>query len=162
MSEWQFARLDSDHQTLALASCGGRLPFVIHWGPHLAEEDDLRALAITHERALGRAMLDHLPELSLCPEDGWGFPGHPGLRGSRADGTGWLTRFRLVSMTGAGGAVSIIGRDEIANLEIGLFLELKPASSVIESRATITNIGADDYRLDWLSAPVMTLQISLP
>ncbi len=155
MSAWQFARLDSDTQTLALASCGGRLPFVVHWGRHLAMDDDLQALAATHERALGRAMLDHLPELSLCPEDGWGFPGHPGLRGVRADGSGWLTRFQLVSMSGGGETVSILGCDDIAGLEIGFRFELKPASGVIESHAKITNVGADDYRLDWLSAPVM-------
>ena len=91
-------RLDTLGQTLVLASQEGELPGAVYWGPPLAGDEDLVALALSQRRPLGPGTLDRAAALSICPEEGRGFSGQPGLRLRDADGRPLPTQFRLVGV----------------------------------------------------------------
>ena len=89
-------RLDTPGQTLVFASRDGHLPGLVYWGGPLPADEDLKSLAGSLVRPLTPGTLDRIAELSICPEDGRGFPGQPGLRLRDAAGRVLMTQFQLV------------------------------------------------------------------
>ena len=120
------------------------VPAVSYWG---AATEPAAPLV-----AVGRRSAPEAP-LTLVPEHGSGFPGHPGLLGRRADGTAWAPRFALVDETGADGRVATTAADHVAGLELRSELEAT-AGGGHRIRIAVTNRGDSDYSLDELSASV--------
>ena len=143
-------RIDDRSQTLALASWGG-LPEVIHWGAPLPEGEDLTALAAASRSDLTGGMLDAVEPVSICPEAGRGFHGHPGLVLTAGDGTPLWPRFRL---TGAeeGHRLAFEARDEALGLTYRAWIEMRAEGLLALGAAIEAEAPA---RLRWLAAPVL-------
>ncbi len=144
----------------------GRLPALLHWGADLGglTVDDVAAMALGGVTPPAPSMVDEPTRLSILPEHWAGWLGRPGLSGSRADGTAWSTRFvthtllidgvetpadgaspNLITM--GTGTVEVLATDETAGLELSLVLELTKGG-ILRSRASLRNVGDDDFRLD--------------
>ena len=160
-------RLDSSRQTLVLASeltpGGQRLPEIIYWGHRLSDNNtDLTALAALKQRSINHSMLDELAALSLCPEAGRAFPGHPGLIAADAAGQRWTTQF-TVTHTLAGAlkgtsdsqSIEIVATDPHAALEIRIVLKLDTVTDVLEASTELVNTGHTDISLQWLACPAL-------
>ncbi|WP_214649970.1 alpha-galactosidase [Palleronia pontilimi] len=149
MPQW---RLDDGHQTLVLAADGDALPGVIHWGAPLPLDEDLDALAAAHRADLGGGSLDVTAPLSLCPEAGRGFAGHPGaiLR----DGDGMPVPLRLAGTTVErdDSALRISARCRDADLRYTATLAVQgPGLLALSARLDCAELMI----CDWLAAPVL-------
>ena len=143
-------RLDDGMQTVALASWGG-LPEVIHWGPPLPGGEDLAQLAAAARSDLSGGSLDAVEAISVCPEAGRGFHGHPGLVLSAGDGTPLWPRFRLTDAAG-GDALAFEARDAALGLTYRARIEARAEGLLALTAA----IEADaPVRLRWLAAPAL-------
>ena len=143
-------RLDDGCQTLALASWGG-LPEVIHWGAPLPAREDLGQLAAASRSDLSGGSLDAVEPISVCPEPGRGFHGHPGLLLSTEGGTALWPRFRLTDVA-EGDGLAFEARDAALGLTYRARIEpcaegLLALTAEIEAQAPI--------RLRWLTAPAV-------
>ena len=162
MTDWRVA-LTSDDVSLVLDCTDARLPAVAHWGA---------ALPLPDAAAVDQLVLAGLPpqlpnspdvpvRVSMIPESRTGWTGHPGLTGSRADGTGWSPDWRLTDVVADGiplppgthvlgpTTVEFRAHDDHAALTITLLVEMLP-QGLVRARASVTNDGADDYRVDEL------------
>jgi len=87
--------------------------------------------------------------VSVVPEHGSGFPGRPGLLGSRPDGRGWAPRFRPARHALDGDCLTVEALDDVAGLALTTTISLDHALSV---RVEVTNLSPDEpYRLGGLS-----------
>lgn len=153
-------RLDSDGQTLVLAAHDGRLPGVIYWGPPLPDQEDLVALALSQLRPLGPGTLDGIAALSICPEEGRGFPGQPGLRLRDQTGRPLPTQFRLVETQAEPHRLTfeaVDTRDDRLSYR-ACFEAPADGGQVLRTWAVVDGAA----RVDWLAAPVVTLPERAP
>lgn len=148
---------------------GGLLPAVAHWGAALGELSaaEARALVLAGLPPQANNTVDEPVRVAILPEQRTGWLGRPGLSGSR-DGQAWSPWFRVTAveaqdtqetpgtadatgglLTLPGGAVRVTARDDVAELELVLDVELS-AAGVLRAAATLTNLGGT-YRLDELS-----------
>ena len=153
-------RLDTPGQTLAFASWGGHLPGVVYWGAPLPAAEDLAALARSQIRPLAPGTLDQVAALSICPEEGRGFPGQPGLRLRDGRGRPLATQFMLEAVAAGDGAIRFDARDRIRGLRYRAHFEAPAGGEVLRAWATIE--GEGDLKLDWLAAPVLPLPQDAP
>ncbi|WP_054003612.1 alpha-galactosidase [Shimia sp. SK013] len=142
MQSW---RIDAPGQTLVLAS-DGRTPVAVYWGPSLPEDQDLGAICDAAKRDVTGGMIDSLPELSLCPEEGDSFQGQPGIKAYR-DGAPMYPRFAFVS--GNGG--EFVCRD--AELGLTLTFRFEVQGAVIAASTSLTSDR--EITLHHLAAPAM-------
>lgn len=127
------------------------VPQVMHWGPQLSELDEAGVAAAT-QRPVVHAAPDVVAPISVVPEHGSGFPGRPGLLGSRPGGRDWAPRFRPAGHTLDGAQLTVEARDDVACLALTTVMALDHALSV---RVELTNLSPDEaYRLDGLSITV--------
>jgi len=145
-------RLDDTRQTLVLGSYRDRLAEVIYWGPRLPEDENLDTLYSALALDVTGGMLDMHPELSLCPEATRSFPGQPGLILRAADGAPILPKFCLSQATQVDSLLTLIYRDDAADLTYTARFSLNPVTHIIEADAQID--AATPVHLHWLSAPV--------
>ena len=123
-------------------------PQIVHWGAPLSEPDG-SALEAALERPRVHAAPDTVAPVSVVPEHGSGFPGRPGLLGSRPDGRDWAPRFRPARHALDGGRLTVEALDEVAGLALTTTLSLDHALSV---RVEVANLSPDEpYRLDGMS-----------
>jgi alpha-galactosidase len=135
---------------------GPRLPHILHWGAELEGDDgDLTALAQTAVPGIVPDALDAPSSVALIPEQATGWRGLPGLSGNRS-GRHWSALFEACELSvrrtdgAAGGLVVVAARDEVAALELELWLDLTP-SGVLRARATVRNVDdASDFSVDGL------------
>ncbi|MCG8595434.1 MAG: alpha-galactosidase [Kiloniellales bacterium] len=156
-------RLDTSGQTLVLASWDGHLPGIVYWGPALPAAEDLVALAAGQLRPLGPGTLDQVAELSICPEEGRGFPGQPGLRLRDGHGRPLPTQFRLEGVEADREAICVRAVDgRHRGLRYRARFEVAPEDEVLRAWAAIE--GGEDLglALDWLAAPVLPLPEDAP
>src|SRR5687767_11078822 len=68
---------------------------IVHWGASLGTltDADLAELPRAMARPLTQGSIDAVAPVTTVPEHGSGWPGRPGLNGSRPDGTAWAPRF---------------------------------------------------------------------
>ncbi len=137
--------------SIVIGTAGGCVE-IEYWGASLGAVD-LDAMRRALQRPVTGGALDAEAPASLVPEHGAGYPGRPGLAGHRTDGTGWAPRFTPVSGTTGTNRVSIVGRDDVAGLELETHVELD-ASGVVRAGATITNVGETPYTLGHLELTV--------
>ena len=121
-------------------------PTILHWGAPLPAGVELEADSTA--RPLPRGAPDVVAPVSIVPEHGSGYPGRPGLLGSRPDGRDWAPRFAADSHSVEGGALAVRAVDEVAGLVLDVWLELDWALTV---RAQVTNRGVEPYVLNGLT-----------
>ena len=134
--------------SLVLDLRGGGLPSVVHWGADLGEldEDGLAALAAAPARTANS--IDSPQPVAIVPEHSTGWFGRPGLTGHRG-GRSWSARFAVESVEAGDNRVTVLARDETAELGLTIELELTP-SGLLRSRAKICNHGTAPYGLSEL------------
>lgn len=139
--------------TSLVVDTSGGAPEIVYWGPAL-DVADASVLAAARPPATAGG-LDTIAPLAIVPEYGSGFPGHPGILGSRNDGSAWAPRFVVVTeqMADDGDRLVVGCRDDPAALQIDHEIEAT-AGGGHRIRATLTNLGDTDYRLDELSISV--------
>lgn len=153
--ETKTCRLDGPETTLVFAWDDG-VPALIYHGARLPADTDLGVLASTCRPPLPQATLDIAEPVSLHPEAGRGFAGHPALIGHRKeDGAGWAGRFTIASVdkTDHGVIFSLIDRPR--RLALDLDCRIDPGTDVAVFRSRLENQGQSSFTLDWLSAPVI-------
>ena len=91
--------LTADGVGLVLDATGGRLPAIVHWGAALGPmtAEQAAALATAAVPVIGSNNADVPPRLTLLPEHHTGWPGRPGLTGSRA-GRQWSPAFTVTEI----------------------------------------------------------------
>ena len=147
---------------LLLDISAGQLPAVLHWGADLGEvgPSDWEALRRAQQMPVLNNGVDVPLRLALVPEGRAGWMGRPGLSGSRG-GRDWSPRFEVVELevdgqpvtggvhTSGAGSVRVACRDEGAELELELLVELTP-QGLLRTRAGVRNLGAEAYQVDEL------------
>ncbi len=134
-----------------VVSHGEGPPCVVYWGPSLPD-DDPNEIAAALGRPLPHATIDVEAPVALIPELGSGFFGSPGIKGSRADGSGWAPRFTESKPPELeDGLVRLFCEDEVAALSYMVELWLPSDRDVLAARASLTNAGNTDYSLSRLS-----------
>lgn len=139
--------------SVVVATDGGRLPRILHWGADLGELADaaLADLARAGLPAIGDSAVTYpqpVPVVAQLP-DGW--LGRPGVVGSSA-GTRWAPQFRDASYTLDGTALTCEAVDAEYALALRIELELLP-SGLLRERASVTNHG-EPWRVETLELAV--------
>ena len=145
--------LRSGGTSLVVATDGGRLPRIIHWGVDLGDLPDaaLADLARSGLPAIGDSAVTYpqpVPVVAQLPE---GWLGRPGVVGSSA-GTRWAPLFRDATYSLDGTCLTCDAVDAEYDLALRIELELLPGG-VLRERATITNHG-DPWRVETLELAV--------
>lgn len=123
------------------------MPEFLSIGPPLdGFSAELASLPVAH------AAIDTPIPLGIVADTSTGYPGRPGLRGARPDGSAWAPRFILrdVERPDATSAVFHLD-DEIA--ELGLTIELS-VDDVLTTGVTLRNTGSTPYGLLQLAPAV--------
>jgi len=139
--------------SVVIATDGGRLPRILHWGADLGELPDaaLRDLARAGIPAIGDSAVTYpqpVPVVAQLPE---GWLGRPGAVGSTAGGR-WAPLFRGATYTLDGTTLTCDAADEEYELTLRIVIELLP-SGLLRERATVTNAGAP-WRVEALELAV--------
>ena len=117
----------------------------------------LGTLATMHRRPLPHAGLDSNPPVSLHPEAGRGFSGHPAVIAHRpaSNRTGWDGQFVFVSHAALENGVvfSLVDADRGLGVELECILD--PLTDVLSTRSRLTNTANTPISVDWLAAPVI-------
>jgi alpha-galactosidase len=139
---------------VSMGEDGSSLPQLLYWdldfGPLNAAE--LEGLRCCRNAVKTENLNESVQNLSLFPAFERGWMGRPGLIGSRA-GRDWSPAFRslafelLDSDETASAKLSVQAADEQSDLALLVELELMP-SGVLRARATVSNLGNTEYRLD--------------
>src|ERR1700736_6476909 len=109
-------QLDSLTKSLAITVLKEGFPEVIYWGPKLSATLLDVAASLTRKPLPGSKLVEYTP-VSIIPEYGRGFFGHPGLEGHRGS-TGWATQFQLDSVERTEDVLVFFGHDPVAQLEL--------------------------------------------
>ncbi|HEY1709954.1 MAG TPA: alpha-galactosidase [Rhizomicrobium sp.] len=141
-------RLDSDEDTLLFQSVDGAMPALVYWGPRLGADEDAGAWV---ERGVPNGGLDSGEALSILPEAGRGFFGHPGLSVHRG-GRDFVTQFMLLRTEEAPQRLVFELRDTMAALDVLLELTIDAPTGMITSQTKLTNVGDAGLELQWLAA----------
>ncbi len=148
-------RLDGLETTLVFAWSDGP-PALLYHGSRLPKAVDLRVLVSVFERPLPQATLDVSEPVSLHPEAGRGFPGHPALIGRRPTSTrGWAGRFGPPNMGRSEHGVVFRMDDEARGLWLELDCSLDPETDVAIFRSQLGNKADTPFVVDWLAAPAL-------
>ncbi len=154
-------RLDTASQTLVLSAFARRMPSVAYWGAPLSPDEDLVQLALALSRPIGNNMLDVPIDLSICPEEGRGFQGQPGIDAVDGGGRPVLTQFACRRVEAAEGSLRIEAHDERSGLTYRAQFAASPGGGVVEAWAELVPEGGPvDVR--WLAAPVLPVPETAP
>ncbi len=140
----------------------GQLPAVLHWGADLGDQSDADWQALRRAAAIPNFnnSVDVPMRVAVVPEHRTGWPGRPGLSGSRA-GADWSPSWQVVELdvdgqpvdggvvNHASGTLRTLARDESAGLELELWLELSP-QGLVRGRAGVRNLTDEPYQVDEL------------
>lgn len=156
MSDDNKFRLDGRATTIVFAWDKGT-PAAIYHGEKLADDVDLDALVTAFIRPLPQATLDVNQPVSLHPELGRGFLGHPALVAHRPDAKrpGWAGRFTFEHRTDIENGVIFGLQDAERGLDLELECVLDPQTDVLTTRSRLTNVADSTIDVEWLSAPVL-------
>ncbi len=148
-------QLDSLTQSLAIAVPEQGFPEVIYWGPKLSVKLQSIHTSLTRKPIPSSKLIEYTP-VSIVPEYGRGFFGHPGLEGHRGR-TGWATQFQLHNAELIEDLLLLFGRDPVAELELKVSILRSAHSGLFRIRSAIENVGKTPYELAWLTAACLPL-----
>ena len=143
-------QLDSATQSLVMAARDQGLPEVIYWGPKLSDKVSSVAASLTRKPLPQSKLVEYTP-VSIIPEYGRGFFGHPGLEGHRGR-TAWVTQFQLHKVERTEDLLVMFGQDLVAQLELKVSIFCSAHSGLLRIRSAIQNVGKSPYELEWLTA----------
>ncbi|WP_163131964.1 alpha-galactosidase [Agarivorans sp. Alg241-V36] len=126
-----------------------RVPEILHWGNKIEQIDE--DILLSTERPISQARLDVDVPLSLCPELGSGHFNAPGIEGHR-NGYDWAPVFNTTDHYSSESCAVFTLRDDVANLELKIEIELDYDSDVVKKRISVTNLEHTKYYLTKLSA----------
>ncbi|MGB7285998.1 MAG: alpha-galactosidase, partial [Salaquimonas sp.] len=149
-------RLDGRATTIVFAWDDG-IPAAIYHGDKLDDLIDLDMLVKAHIRPLPQATLDVSQPISLHPELGRGFLGHPGLIAHRpnSDKPGWAGQFSFSRRIELPNGVTFGLLDAERGLDMEIECILDPDTDVLTTKTRLTNVADSKISLEWLSAPVL-------
>ena len=150
-------RFDSHGQTLLFVSRENRLPELTYWGAPLPENENLEELARALAPPVGGGMLDNIVPVTLCPTEGDGFMGQPGLAGCFEDSSGWAPDFQLANVQQEADRLHFQGRDSVLDLVLNIHLQIKPGCGTVTLSSQLCNHGKQAYRLENLAAATLLL-----
>lgn len=141
--------------SLVLDSPNAHLPRILYWGEELTGITDtsLAALATMTTPSATGGTIDTPAITSIITEPSSGWPGTPGLTGSR-NGQAWTTAFRVtgydLATTDAGDLTTRwYATDTDAALTITLTITLL-VTGIVRAHAAVTNAGDTPYQVDHL------------
>ncbi len=143
-------RLDSSSDTVVLEFKHGRIPEIVHWGTRLPDDVDLVHLVRAMETPVPHGLLDTGEALSLLPQLGSGFTGHPAVQVQRGN-SDTITNFGLTEYHADRSQIAFTLTDTDLAATLHLKLSLDQRTSVLTSQISMTNTGADGLQLDWLA-----------
>lgn len=135
------------------------LPVIVYWGTDLGDLGPAEVGALieaTRQQVVGNP-LDALMPVSILPEQFVGWPGTPGLSGSR-QGEGFAPHFSVSAVEAVSAdppdpawphRLRLVAADEAVALELTLELE-QSIAGLLRARASVTNHG-QPYQLDALT-----------
>lgn len=149
-------RLDGAATSLVFAWSSG-VPIAVYHGKKLPADIDLDVLVAISERPLPQATLDDNAAISLHPEIGRGFLGHPALIAHRPSSTapGWAGQFTVSRQEIRESGVTFGMIDADRGLLLDLNVELDPETDVATFSSSLLNDGDTPIVVDWLSTPVI-------
>src|SRR5665647_2097347 len=170
MNAARVIHLVADDVSVLLVLRGELLPTIAHWGRRLAAPDgDLLAFADSTLRTAIDGESDVQYDPSLLPEHTRGWGGRPGLSVHRS-GTAWSPRLSVQTVEVDGepvaagqvvqrgaATVSVVARDEVAQIAVLLELALTPAG-LLRTRAVVRNESDSPGPLD-VSAVSLALTV---
>ncbi|MHA7272659.1 alpha-galactosidase [Arthrobacter sp. TMT4-20] len=150
--------LSAADTSVVIDASGPGVPTILHWGPSLGalNEQRLSALAasLVPQRVSGG--LDVPAQLSVIPQEAFGWQGTPGFTGHR-QGANIFPAFRHVSLeqteVAGGQEVVFTANDEVARLRATGSISLT-AGGVLRQQLSVTNTGDSDYEVRSLLASV--------
>ncbi len=151
-------RLDAPNATILFGWVTG-VPEIIYLGDRLDDGLDLEVFARSRSRPIGHATMDEHAPVSMQPEIGAGFMGHPGLIAHRVgtDKPGWAGLFEYRGMESIENGVVFICHDSHRALTLAITVTLCPHSGVAVLKSRLQNDGEDSCVVDWMSAPVLPI-----
>lgn len=133
----------------------GGIPSILHWGAQVGPVDPATLKrALTRQEATSNLSTE--PPLSLLPETGHGFFGHPGLEVTR-DQKGWATRFSLKHKTVSGASVIYTLLDESLEADLTLCIQLDTNTDVLEFTTSFRNAGTSPLDVHSLATATLPL-----
>lgn len=149
-------RLDGAQTTIVLAWDAG-VPVAVYHGDRLEDGIDLDTLVAVHARPLPQASLDENAPISLHPEIGRGFLGHPSLIAHRpaSHSPGWAGVFRMARRIDQPDGVTFGLVDAARGLDLEIECRLDPETDVATFSSRLRNEGDSAIVIDWLSAPAI-------
>ncbi len=152
MTDWNW-RLDDGRQTMVLCVRHGGMAEVIYWGASLPQAENLEELVRCHQMDVTGGMLDANPPLSICPLQGETFPGQPGVRLRKEDGSFCLARFEYGDAEQGKDRLSLHFCDQENGLRYVAHFVVHRDSQLISMWA---ELEADEpVYVSWLAAPVV-------
>ena len=150
-------RLDGRATTIVFGSDDG-VPTILYHGPLIDHEADLAIIESMGRRPVLPGSLDLNEPISMHPEIGRGFLGHPAMIGNRSSisAPGWAGRFVMTSRERLEDGVSFRLSDSARALELEIQCRLDPRTDVATFVSRLRNAGDTPFEVDWFSAPVLT------
>lgn len=150
-----FWRIDSANST-ALLTLDRGMPRLAYWGTKLHIETDLASLIAGLKRPAVPGSLDIAEALTLLPEGGTGFAGHPGVVVHR-DGAHSISQLQVVDVEKTEHAIRFDCREIEAKFSVKLSLTFDENADVLTFNNSVKNEGDDALHIDWLASAVMPL-----
>ncbi len=149
-------RLDGLRTTIVFAWTNG-IPAIVYHGKKLQADIDLETLVSVNARPLPQATIDENEPISLHPEIGRGFLGHPALIGKRrtTSGPGWAGRFTYVGNVTLPNGIAFQMTDPERGLSLEIEYRINAETDVVTSFARLQNDADTAFEIDWLAAPVV-------
>ena len=150
-------RVDGRETTLVFVWEDG-VPALAWHGSRLAAAADLASLVESQRRPVLHASLDANEAISLHPEIGRGFLGHPAMIGNRGSisAPGWAGRFRMLGYDRIEDGVVFNLADEERALFLAITCRIDAQSDVATFTKRLVNTGDTPFDVDWLAAPAIT------
>ncbi|MDA7578920.1 alpha-galactosidase, partial [bacterium] len=150
MKHW---RLDTDNQTLVLASLDNRVPCLIYWGQKLPGDESLENLIEATKKDWGDNLLDKVPDLSILPEQSANFNGQLGCKIRDINGQILSPHFIFQSEVVNDNLLALTYIDKALGLT---YIASITAYSSNDIFALSARIESDNpINMEWLSAPVI-------
>jgi alpha-galactosidase len=148
-------QLDTSTQSLGLVIDDHGLPEIIYWGPRLYDQLPSVAVGLSRKPLPDSKLIEYTP-VSIIPEYGRGFFGHPGLEGHRGPSQ-WATQFRMRSAAQSENLFIVSGEDPIAQLTLKTTILSDDYAGLFRISSRIENSGDSPYDLEWLAAACLPL-----